>query len=61
MANSGLKLVTGAVKIIRNNQPVSTEIMAALQNVQVQQELNTPAMFSMRLSSLSEQGHDLNG
>jgi Phage protein D len=56
MANSGLKLVTGAVKIIRNNQPVSTEIMAALQNVQVQQELNTPAMFSMRLSSLSEQG-----
>ena len=56
MPESGLKLIAGAVKILKNNQPISNGQMAALQDAQVQQELNTPAMFSFTLSSMSEQG-----
>lgn len=51
-----LSVQTGAFKILKNRTELSASMVAAIQNVCVQDEINMPAMFSFTLSIMSSSG-----
>ncbi|MFC5475561.1 phage late control D family protein [Paraherbaspirillum soli] len=51
-----LSVKTGSFRILKNNSALPMSVMAAIQSVRVEQEINVPTMFSFTLNSVASGG-----